>query len=74
VIKIFINLPMEIKNVAGNLKKFKIALNQTHISIHTIRDNADRHAESAESGTKVFVCIARLPQSYWNELYKKLWM
>jgi hypothetical protein len=22
----------------------------------------------------VFVCIARLPRSYWNELYQKLWM
>ena len=26
-----------------------------HISVHTIRDNADRIAESAKSGTKVFV-------------------
>jgi hypothetical protein len=55
VIKIFNNVPLEIKNVAGSLKKFKIALKQTHISIHTIRDNADRNTESAQSGSKVFV-------------------
>jgi hypothetical protein len=30
--------------------------------------------ESAKSGTKVFVCVARLPQSYENGLYQKLWM
>jgi hypothetical protein len=34
-----------------------------HSSVHTIRDNADRTKESAKSGTKVFVCVARLPQS-----------
>ena len=45
-----------------------------HSSVHTIRDNADRIKESAKSGTKVFVCLARLPQSYPNELHQKLWM
>jgi len=40
---------LEIKNVAGNLKKFKTALKQTHISICTIHDNADRNTENAES-------------------------
>jgi hypothetical protein len=47
--------------------------NVTHAdsSIHTIRDNADRVKESAKSGTKVFVCVARLPQSYPNEPYQK---
>jgi hypothetical protein len=43
-------------------------------SIHTICDNADRIKESAEAGTKVFHCVARLPQSYPNEPYQKLWM
>jgi hypothetical protein len=38
---------------------------------HTIRDNADKIKEIAKSGTKVFVCVARLPQSYQNELYQK---
>jgi hypothetical protein len=45
-----------------------------HNSVHTMRDNADRIKESAKSGTKVFVCVARLPQSYRNEPYQKLWM
>jgi hypothetical protein len=43
----------------------------THSSIYTTHDNADRIKESAKSGTKVFVCVARLPQSYPNEPYKK---
>jgi hypothetical protein len=42
-----------------------------HSGIHTIRNNADRIKESAKSVTKVFVCAARLPQSYPNELYQK---
>jgi hypothetical protein len=42
-----------------------------HSSVHTIRDNADRIKESAKSGTKVFVCVARLPQSYQNEPCQK---
>jgi len=33
-IKIFNNLPLEIKNVAGNQKKFKIALEKLYILIH----------------------------------------
>jgi hypothetical protein len=37
----------------------------TYISVHTVHDNADR-----VSGTKVFVCVARLSQSCWNELYQ----
>jgi hypothetical protein len=45
-----------------------------HSSVHKNRDNADRIKESAKSGTKVFVCAARLPQSYPNEPYQKLWM
>jgi hypothetical protein len=40
----------------------------THSSIPTIRDNAYTIKESGKSGTKVFVCVARLPQSYPNEL------
>jgi hypothetical protein len=43
----------------------------THSSVHTIRDNADRIKESATSGTKVFVCVAKLLQSYPNKLYQK---
>jgi hypothetical protein len=42
----------------------------TDSSIHTIRDNADRMKESAKLGTKVFVCVVRLPQSYLNEPYQ----
>jgi len=43
-------------------------------SVCTIHDYADRIKESAKSGTKVFVCVARLAQSYRNELYQKLWV
>jgi hypothetical protein len=42
-----------------------------HRSVHTIRDKADMIKESAKSGTKVFVCIAILPESYPNEPYQK---
>jgi hypothetical protein len=42
-----------------------------HSSVHTICDNADRIKESVTSGTNVFVCVARLPQSYLNEPYQK---
>jgi hypothetical protein len=45
-----------------------------HNSINTIRDNSDRIKESAKSGTKLFVCVARLPQVYLNETYQKLWI
>jgi hypothetical protein len=41
--------------------------------ICTICDNADKIKERTKSGTKVFVCVARLPQSYLNEPYQKLW-
>jgi len=34
-----------------------------HSSIGTIHDKADRIRESAKSGTKMFLCAARLPQS-----------
>jgi hypothetical protein len=34
--------------------------------VHAIRDNANRIKEHAKSGTKVFVCVARLPQSEWT--------
>jgi hypothetical protein len=43
-----------------------------HSSVHTVRDNVDRIKESANSGTKVFVCVALLPQSYPNETYQKI--
>jgi hypothetical protein len=43
-----------------------------HSIVHRIRNNADKIKGSAKSGTKVFVCVTRLPQSYWNELYQKL--
>jgi hypothetical protein len=46
----------------------------THSSLHTIHDKAYRIKESPKSGIKVFVCVARLPQSYQNELYQKPWM
>jgi hypothetical protein len=42
-----------------------------HSSVHAIRDNAGRIKESAKSGTKAFVCVARLPESYPNEPYQK---
>jgi hypothetical protein len=42
-----------------------------HSSVHTIRHNADRVKECAKSETKVFVCVARLSQSYPNEPYQK---
>ena len=45
-----------------------------HSSICTIHDKAERIAESAKSGTKAFLCATRLPQSYWNKPYQKLWM
>jgi hypothetical protein len=42
----------------------------THSRVHTIRGTADRIKESAKSATKcLFVCLARLLQSYLNELY-----
>jgi hypothetical protein len=46
----------------------------THSSIYTIHDNADRIKESAKSGAKMFVCVARLPQTFPNEPYQKLWL
>jgi hypothetical protein len=42
-----------------------------HSSVRTIRDNADRIKDSVKSGTEVFVCVARLSQSYLNEPYQK---
>jgi hypothetical protein len=42
-----------------------------HSSVRTICDTADSIKESAKSGTKVFVCVARLSQSYLNEPYQK---
>jgi hypothetical protein len=50
---------------------YAVMLQHVHSSVHTIRDNADRIKESAKSGTKVFVCVARLPQFYPNESYQK---
>jgi hypothetical protein len=49
-------------------------LRLAHISVRTIHDNVDRIKESAKSGTKVFVFVARLPQSLPNKPYQKLWM
>jgi hypothetical protein len=46
----------------------------TYGIIHKIRDDFDRIKGSAKSGTEVFVCVARLRQSYPNEMYQKLWM
>jgi len=43
-----------------------------HSCTHTICANADRIKESAKSRTKVFVYVARLPQSYQNEPHQKL--
>jgi hypothetical protein len=43
-----------------------------HSCAHTIYDNADGVKETVNSGTKVFVCAARLAQSYQNEPYQKL--
>jgi len=37
---------------------------------HSVCENADRIKDSAKSGTKVFVCVAKLLQFYQNELYK----
>jgi len=42
-----------------------------HSSLCTIHNNAARIKGSVKAGTKVFVCVARLPQSYLNELYQK---
>jgi hypothetical protein len=44
----------------------------TRSSADKVCDNADRIKESATSGNKMFVCVARLPQSSWKELYQKL--
>jgi hypothetical protein len=43
----------------------------SHSRVHTIHDNADRIKESAMSETKVFVCVARLPQPHLNVPYQK---
>jgi hypothetical protein len=45
-----------------------------HGRVHTSCDNADRIKENAKSGTEVFASVTRLPQSYPNEPYQKLWM
>jgi hypothetical protein len=45
-----------------------------HGIMHKICDSVNRIKESAQPGTKVFVCIARLLQSHQNEPYQKLWM
>jgi hypothetical protein len=54
-------------DICGNVKL-------THRIVRTIHDNADRIKASAKSGSKVFVCVARLRQSYPNELHQKLWV
>jgi len=45
-----------------------------HGFARTIHDNADGIKEAAQSVTEMFVCATKLPQSFWNELYQKLWM
>jgi hypothetical protein len=50
---------------------YAVMLGLAHSSIHTICDDADRIKVSAKAGTKVFVCVARLSQSYPNEMYQK---
>jgi hypothetical protein len=45
-----------------------------HGIVHKIRDNVDRITESGQSGSKVFLCLARLQQSYPNEPYQKPWL
>ena len=42
-----------------------------HSTIHTICDSVVGFIESAKSECKV-VCVASLPQYYWNEPYQKL--
>ena len=42
----------------------------THSSIKTICDKADRITDSAESVTNASICVARLPQFYWNDSTK----
>jgi hypothetical protein len=44
----------------------------TRSSADKVCDNADRIKGSVKSGTKMFVCAVRLPQSYWKDLYQKL--
>ena len=46
----------------------------THSSVCTVCVNADGIKQITKSGTQVFVSIARLSQSYQNELHQKLWM
>jgi hypothetical protein len=58
------------KHVVGIFCNVRLA----YSSIHTICDKANRLKEGAKSGIKVFVCVARVPQSYPNELYQKLWI
>jgi len=45
-----------------------------HGFTRTVHDNDDGIKETDESVTKMFVCATELPQSFWNELYQKLWM
>ena len=45
-----------------------------HGFARTVHDNADGIKETAQSVTHAFVCATKLPQSFWNELYQKLWM
>jgi hypothetical protein len=41
-----------------------------HGSLRTIHHNADKIKEIAKSGTKVFLRVTRLPQSYLSETYQ----
>ena len=45
-----------------------------HGFARTVHGNADGIKETAQSVTQVFVCTTKLPQSFWNKLYQKLWM
>jgi len=46
----------------------------THSSVGKAHDNPDTITGSAKLGITVFVSVARLPQSYRNEPYQKLWI
>jgi len=66
----------EIKRNTPNWKSWTVDIRRNvrlaHSSVRTIRDNADRIKESAKSGSKVYRCVARLPQSFRNERYQNL--
>jgi len=56
----------------NKLLTYAAMLDTVHCCIRTIRDIADRIKGSGKCRTEVFVCVARLRQSYQNEPYQKL--